>query len=100
MLATHQLVFLTEDIWDIHVVGGGAKFFEFLAGEDIDSDEMDLCVTVLASLGGWHVNNLARAVLDHDETVLAESGTLHGIGGRGASIGGLEGVLMLFTMID
>jgi hypothetical protein len=28
-------------------------------------------------------------------TVLAESGTLHGVGGRGTRIGGVEGHLML-----
>jgi len=77
-------------------VGGGAKFFELLASEDIDGDEMDLGVTVLASLGGGHVDDLARAVLDHDEAILPQGRALHGEGGRGAGIGGLEGVLMLY----
>ena len=44
---------------------------------------------------GGHVDDLARAVLDDDVTVLAESGTLHGVGGRGTRIGGVEGHLML-----
>jgi hypothetical protein len=48
----YQLVFLAGHVGDIHVVGGGAEFFELLASEDIDGDEMDLGVTVLASLGG------------------------------------------------
>jgi hypothetical protein len=52
-------------------------------------------VTVLASLGGGHVDNLARPVLDHNEAVLSQGRALHGKGGRGAGIGGLEGVLML-----
>ena len=29
---------------------------------------MDFCVTVLTRLRGGHVNNLARAALDHDVT--------------------------------
>ena len=76
-------------------MGGGAEFFEFLASEDIDGDKMDLSMAVLASLGGGHVDNLAGAVLDHDETILSQGGALHGKGGRGAGIGGLKGVLML-----
>lgn len=76
-------------------MGGGAKIFEFLASEDINGDEMDLGVTVLAGLGGGHVDDLTGAFLDDDEAVLPQSGTLHRIGGRGASIGALEGMLML-----
>jgi hypothetical protein len=93
--AAHQLVFLANDIWDVHVVGGWAKFFELLAGEDIDGDQMDFGVTVLASLGGGHVDDLARAVLDHNETVLSQGRTLHRESSGSASIGGLEGMLML-----
>ena len=76
-------------------MGGRAKFFELLASEDIDSNKMDLGVAVLASFGGRHVDDLAGAVLDHNETVLPQSRALHREGGRGAGIGGLEGVLML-----
>ena len=76
-------------------MGGGAEFFKLLASEDIDGDEMDLGVTMLASLGGGHVDNLARAVLDNNEAVLSQGRALHGEGGRGAGVGGLEGVLML-----
>jgi hypothetical protein len=89
------LVFLAEDVRDIHVVGRGAKFFELLASEDVDSNQMDLGVTVLASLGGRHIDDLARAVLDHDESVLSQGGTLHRESGRGARIGGVESVFML-----
>ena len=73
----------------------GAKFFELLASEDIDGNQMDLGVTVLSSLGGGHIDDLAGTVLDHDETVLPQGRALHGEGGRGAGIGGLESVLML-----
>ena len=76
-------------------MGGGAKFFELLASEYIDGDQVDLGVAMLASLGSRHVDDLARAVLDHDETVLSQGRALHGESGRGAGIGGLEGVLML-----
>jgi len=44
------VVFLAGDVWDIHVVGGGAEFFELLAGKDVDGDKMTLawpCLPVL-----------------------------------------------------
>jgi len=90
-----KLVFLTCNIWDIHVVSGWAKFFELLTGEDIDGGKMDLCVTVLTSLGGRHVDDLAWAVLDADEAVLSQGRALHGVGSRGTGIGALKGVFML-----
>lgn len=76
-------------------MGGGRKILVLLASEDVDSDEMDLGVTVLASLGGRHVDNLAGAALDHDETVLAQSRALHGESERSAGIGRLEGNIMM-----
>lgn len=76
-------------------MGGGRQILQLLAGEDIDGDQMDLGVTVLASLGGRHVDDLAGAALDHDVTVLAQGRALHGVGGRRTSVGGLEGHLML-----
>ena len=84
-----------QTVEEIRRRGGRAKFFKLLAGEDIDGNKMDLCVTVLASLGGRHIDDLAGAVLDHNEAVLPQGRALHGEGGRGAGIGGLEGVLML-----
>jgi hypothetical protein len=85
---TYELHFTTGNVGDIHVVGRRAKLFKLLAGEDVDSNEMDLGVTVLASLG-------AGASLDHNEAVLAKSRTLHRVGGGSASIGAVKGVLML-----
>lgn len=76
-------------------MGGGAEIFELLVGEDVDGNKMDLGVTVLAGLGGGHFDNLARAVLDADETVLPQSRALHGVGGGGTGIGALEGVLLM-----
>lgn len=76
-------------------MGGGAEILKLLASEDVDSDQVNLGVTVLASLGGRHVDDLARAALDDDVTVLPQSRALHGVGGRRAGVGGLEGVIML-----
>jgi hypothetical protein len=91
----------------------------------VSGDEVDLGVAVLSSLGGGHVNDLARSALDDDVSVLSESGTLHpahellsyrlpntaaphaqvciepsqysreGLGGTGS--GGLEGLVVLFV---
>ena len=92
---THELEFATADVGDVHVVGRRRQIFQLLAGEDVDGNQMNLGVTVLASLGGGHVNDLARAAFDDDVTVLPQGRALHGEGGRGASIGGIEGMLML-----
>jgi hypothetical protein len=92
---TYKLVLLARDIGNIHVVGGWAKFFKLLASEDINGDEMDLGVAVLSGLRGRHVDDLARAVLDDNEAVLPQSRALHGISSGSASIGRIEGVLML-----
>jgi hypothetical protein len=78
-------------------MGGRAKFFKLLAGEDVNGDKMDFGVTVLASLGGRHVDDFAGAVLDHNEAVLPQSRALHGISGRRTGIGRVEGMLMLFS---
>lgn len=93
---THQLVFLTGDVGYVHVVGGRRQIFVLLASEDVESDDVNLGVTVLASLGGRHVNDLARTVLDNDVTVLAQSRALHGEGGRRASVGGVESDIVLY----
>lgn len=95
IVETHQLVLTTGDIGDIHVVSGGREIFVLLAGEDVEGDQMDLGMTVLASLGSRHVDNLAGAVLDNNEAVLAQSRALHGVGQRRASIGGIEGNIVL-----
>ena len=81
-------------------MGGGAELFKLLGGEDVDGDQVDLGVTVLAGLGGGHFDDLARAVLDDDETVLPQSRALHGVGGGGTGIGALEGVFMLYIEVS
>ena len=77
----------------------GAQFFQLLAGKDIKSNQMDLCVTMLSCLRGGHVDDLARAALDHHEPVLAQGRTLHGVGGGSTSIGAVESVLMLHILV-
>jgi hypothetical protein len=81
-------------------VGGRRQIFEFLAGEDVNGSKMDLGVTVFASLGSGHFDDFAGTAFDDDETVLPQGGTLHGISGRGASIGTVEGVLMLCIQVS
>lgn len=97
--ATYKLVLLPGDVGDIHVVGGGRQIFKLLASEDVNGNKMDLGVTVLARLGGGHVDDLARTTLDHDVTVLTQSRALHGVGGRGTGIGGVELELVLWESI-
>lgn len=79
-------------------MGGWGEIFQLLASEDVESNQVDLGVTVLSSLGGGHVDNLAWTALDDNETVLSQGGTLHRVGGRGTGIGRLEGVLMLHNV--
>lgn len=76
-------------------MSGRAKIFQLLGSEDVNGNQMDLGVAMLASLGRRHFDDLARAVLDNDETVLPQSRALHGVGEGGTGIGALEGVLML-----
>lgn len=92
---TYEEVLLAANVGDVHVVGGRAELFKLLGSEDVDGNQMDLGVTVLAGLGGGHFDDLARAVLDDDETVLPQSRALHGVGLRSTGIGAVEGVLML-----
>lgn len=58
---------------------------------------MDLGVSVLAGLGGRHIDDLARATLDDDVTVLTQSRALHREGQRSAGIGRVEGNIMLLN---
>lgn len=53
-------------------MSGGAKIFELFAGKDVDSDQMNLGVAVLARLGGGHFDDFAGTALDDDETILPQ----------------------------
>ena len=95
----YKLVFLARDVRDVHVVGGRAKILELLASEDVNCNKMDLGMAVFAGLGCAHFDNLARAALDDDETVLAERRALHRICSGSTGIGALEGMLMLIRKL-
>lgn len=71
-------------------MGGGTDVLVLSGVEDVESDHVDLGVTVLSGLGGGHLHDLAGPVLDHDESVLAEGRALHGEGGGGAGLSGAE----------
>ena len=62
-------------------MGGRGEIFELLVGEDVDGDQVDLCVAVLAGLGGGHFDDLAWALFDDDEAVLPQGRALHRVGG-------------------
>lgn len=83
------------DEGDVHVVRRRAKLLELLAVENVGGNKMDLGVTVLASLGGRHVDDLARTTLDADEPVLAQGRALHGVGQRRTGVSRVEFELML-----
>lgn len=78
-------------------MGGRAQLFKLLGGEDVDGNQVDLGVSVLAGLRGGHLDNLAGTVLNHNEAVLPQSRALHGVRLGGTGIGALKGVLMLDT---
>lgn len=64
--------------------------YSLFTRKNIDAYEMDFGVTVFTSLRGRHFDDLARASLQHDEAVLAQSRALHGEGGGRARVDGLE----------
>ena len=66
---TYQLVFVTSDIGNIHIMRGWTQFFEFFSSKDVDSNKMDFCMTMLAGLGGAHFNNFTGPTLDYNMTV-------------------------------
>ena len=76
-------------------MGGWRQVFQLLAGEDVDGDDVDLGVAVLAGLGRGHFHNLARTALDDDVPVLPQGRALHREGLGGTGVGAFEGVLML-----
>ena len=46
-----------------------AQFFELFSSEDVDSNKMNFCMTMLAGLGGAHFNNLTGPSLDYNMTI-------------------------------
>jgi len=95
-----QGVVLAQDVGHVIVVRGRDQLLKLLAGEDIDGDEMALGVTVLASLGGGHVRDLAGTVFDADVSTLADGSRLLGEGERGTRLAGLELLLVKVVIIS
>jgi hypothetical protein len=89
------LEFAAGDVRDVHVVGGWRQIFQLLAREDVDGDDVDLGMTVLAGLGGGHFDDLAWTAFDDDVPVLPQGRALHREGGRGTRIGAAEVDFML-----
>eukprot|EP01137_Pigoraptor_chileana_P000545 Opistho-2@36914 len=72
-----QLVILAADVGDVHVVSRRGQILVLLASEDVNGNQVDLGVAVLAGLRGAHLNNPAGAVLDDHKPVLAQRRALH-----------------------
>lgn len=92
---SYEGVFLAGNVGDIHVVGGWGKILQLLLGEDVFGDEMNLGVSMLSRLGGRHVDDLARTVLDENVSTLPQGRALHGVGQRRTRIGRVDGVILL-----
>jgi len=73
VIEADQLEVLALHIGDFHVVCGGTDILKLLSSEDVKGDKVNLGVSVLASLRGRHLDDLARPVLDHHKATLAES---------------------------
>lgn len=71
-------------------MGRWADIFILLLSKDVDSNEVNLSVPMLASLGGRHVNDLAGISFQHDIAVLPQGGALHGEGFGGPRASGGE----------
>lgn len=86
----NQLVVYPLNGGNIHVVGGGAHIFILLVGEDVDTNQVNLSMSVFAGLGGGHLYNFAGTSLQHHIAVLTQSRALHRVGGGGARLASRE----------
>lgn len=86
----NQLVVYPLDGGNIHVVGGRAHIFMLLVGKDVDANQVNLGMSVLAGLGGGHLHNFAGMSLQHNIPVLTQSRALHRVGGGGAGLASRE----------
>jgi hypothetical protein len=85
------------NVRDLKIVRGGAAVLILLTREDVDTSDVGLGVTVLSSLGGGNINNLAWLVLNHNEPALSDRTSLHRVGVRRTGIGTLESRLLVVT---
>lgn len=76
-------------------MGGWGKIFQLLPGEDVFSGKMNLGVPMLSGLGGRHVDDLARTVLDENVSTLPQGRALRGEAQSGTRIGRVDGVILL-----
>jgi len=90
IIDVQELVVPPGDVGHVHVMCGRADILVFAVGEDVECDHVHLGVAVLAGLGRGHLNDLAGAALNHDESSLPQCRALHGVGVGGAGIGDLE----------
>ena len=97
-LNVDKLVFIAADVGNVHVVGGGRDIFQLFAGENVNSNKVNLGVTMLSSLGSGHINDFARAAFDNNVSVFPKCRALHGEGQRGPSTGLLEGLVVLLVI--
>jgi hypothetical protein len=79
-------------------VGGRGNIFHLFISEDVDTDEMDLRVTVFPGLRGGHLNDLAGTAFYDNVTVFAERRTLHRESERGTCASLLELLVVLLIV--
>lgn len=72
VIDVRELILSTGDVGNVHVVGGRTQVFELLSGENVDGNQVDLGVSVLAGLRGAHLDDLAGTTLDDDVSVEVE----------------------------
>lgn len=68
--SVQKLVFLAGNGRDVHFEVRRAGVFDFLAGEDVEADQMDVGGSGIIALGGFHVDDLAGTALEDDVAVL------------------------------
>jgi len=85
----------TLDVRHIHVVRGRAQVLVLLVGENVDTNNVALGVTVLSRLGHRDFDDLAGVSLEHAVSVLTEGTSLGGVGQGRSGVTGLEGVIFI-----
>jgi len=89
-----QVVLDSGHVWYFHVMSGWRHILVLLAIENIDSGHVNLGVTVLASLRGRHIHDLARVALEHRVAVLSQSTALDWVGEGTSGTGSFEGFVV------
>ena len=87
-----------DNVRDIAVVRRRLEILQLLVGEDVQRREVTLGVPVLSRLGGRNVDDLARAPLDDDESVLTNVTSLHREGLGRSRVRGLEVHVMMLVV--